>query len=230
MAETYTSYLSTGFQRAAPTRQSWQACCSRAPVVLFVADNESDERRAHQACNEPNALDAQFSTCCAGQNCQSRPQQAQSARFWDSRSAAATASDDITIQGHGTISRQGAPATDGCAGIQGDAGERENISLKRRRCAESRGAANLPVHVRVRQTIAKNNGRVARGRQRTTYLKNEQRVGITQGVEGQFPCQLSGVGKKYAPGVRTSPPKSVPVSVAVGDRPMAALYAVVRSA
>jgi hypothetical protein len=102
--------------------------------------------------------------------------------------------------------------------------------LKRRRCAESRGAANLPVHVRVRQSIAKNNGRVARGRQRTTYLKNEQRVGITQGVEGQFPCQLSGVGKKYAPGVRTSPPKSVPVSVAVGDRPMAALYAVVRSA
>ena len=26
-----------------------QACLLRAPVVLFVADNESEERRAHQA-------------------------------------------------------------------------------------------------------------------------------------------------------------------------------------
>src|ERR1019366_7698046 len=93
--------------------------------------------------------------------------------------AAATTSDDVTIQRHCTISRQGAPATDGCAGGQGDAGERENISLERGRCAESRGAAHLPKHIRVRHTIFKNNGRIARSRERTTYLENELGVGIT---------------------------------------------------
>ena len=92
-------------------------------------------------------LDAQFPTRYSGQHCQPRPQQAQSAGFWDGRRAAATASDDVVIQRHCTIDRQGAAATDAGTIIQSDAGERENISLERCGCAESRGAANLPIHV-----------------------------------------------------------------------------------
>ena len=94
-------------------------------------------------------LDAQFPTRYSGQHCQPRPQQAQSARLWDSRRAAATASDDVIIQGYCTIDRQGAPATDAGTIIQSDAGEREDISLERCGCTESRGAANLPKYVRV---------------------------------------------------------------------------------
>jgi hypothetical protein len=141
-------------------------------------------------------LGAQFSACYASQNCQSRPQQAQGAGFWDSR-AAATASDDVIIQRHCAIDRQGAPATDAGTIIQSDAGERENVSLERRRCAESRGAAHLPIHVFVGQAVAKNDGGVARGCQGATYLKNEEGVGVAQVVEGQRSDQLSGAGKKY---------------------------------
>src|SRR5450759_2797721 len=49
--------------------------------------------------------------------------------------------------------RPDAPAIDACAGIQGDAGERENISSELGGCTESGGAANLPKYVPVSQTI-----------------------------------------------------------------------------
>jgi hypothetical protein len=91
------------------------------------------------------------------------------------------------MQRHCSIACQGAPAFDGCASIQGDAGARQNIALKRRRCAESRGAPNLPKHIRVSQTIAENNRRVACGRERATYLKNEDRIGVPSVVERSFP-------------------------------------------
>jgi hypothetical protein len=76
-------------------------------------------------------LDAQVPTRYSGQHCQSTPQQAQSAGLWDSRGAAATASDDVIVQGYCTIDRQGAPAIDAGTIIQSDAGEREDISLER---------------------------------------------------------------------------------------------------
>ena len=131
--------------------------------------------------------DAHFPASRASQNDQARPQQTQSSGFWNRRaasasaasaSAAATTSDCVIVQRHCPGLRQGAPAPDGCAGVQGDAGQRENISLERGRCTESRGAAHLPKHVRVRHTIAKNDGGVARGGERTTYLENELGVGI----------------------------------------------------
>ena len=56
--------------------------------------------------------------------------------------------DVVGIHRHCTISRQGSTGH-GCAGIQGDARERENIPCERSGCTESRGAADLPEHVAI---------------------------------------------------------------------------------
>ena len=88
-------------------------------------------------------------------NGKARPQQAQSAGFRNNRLApAATASDDVVIQRHRAIHRQGAAAADARAGSQGNASIRENISFERRPCTQSRGAANLPEYVGVRARLS----------------------------------------------------------------------------
>ena len=138
-------------------------------------------------------LGAHFPTYGTNQNCQPTAHQAYSAGLWNSGLGSAIG-DDVVIQRHCTISRQGTSATDACAGIQRDAGKRENISRERGGCTKRRGAADLPIYVRS-QTIGKNNSRAACSGERATYLKDEQRIGITQVVQRQCPSQLSGTIK-----------------------------------
>ncbi len=60
-----------------------------------------------------------------------------------------------------------------CAVIQGDALERENISMERGVCTEGRGTPDLPEHVAtVRCATSKGNRCAARRRERTPYLEN----------------------------------------------------------
>ena len=54
--------------------------------------------------------------------------------------------DGVGIQRHCTISRQDSTGHV-CAGIEGDARERENTAYERSGCTESRGAADLPKDV-----------------------------------------------------------------------------------
>src|SRR5579864_635733 len=106
-------------------------------------------------------LDAKFPTCYSGQNYQATPHQANGAGLRNRHSAAsaasATAADDIIVQRHCTISRQGTAATDTRASIHGDAGERENISRERGARAQGRGAADLPKNILIDQPIGENN-------------------------------------------------------------------------
>jgi hypothetical protein len=55
--------------------------------------------------------------------------------------------DGVRIECHRAITRQGACVQDGCAGGQGDARERENMSFERRACTERGGTTNLPKHI-----------------------------------------------------------------------------------
>ena len=150
---------------------------------------------ATRASTDRAKLDAQFPARYAGQNYQSTPHQAYGAGFGRAHAGTALGGDDIIIQRHCTISRQGAPASDSCAVIQSDAGKRENVSCELGACTESRGAANHPKHVLI-WTIGKNNRRAASGRERGTYLKNEHCIAVTAVVESQLPRQLSRSGKK----------------------------------
>ena len=59
---------------------------------------------------------------------------------------AAAAADGIRIHGHCTSIRQGSPATNCCAGVQGDARECENISLEGSGGVKGRGTADIPEH------------------------------------------------------------------------------------
>ena len=106
-------------------------------------------------------LYAQSSTCCTDQNYQPRSQQAHSTGFWNRRSAAspacAAATDDVIVQRHCTISRQGTAATDARASIKCNAGERENIPRERGARAQGRGAADLPKNILIDQPIGENN-------------------------------------------------------------------------
>src|ERR1019366_10437607 len=97
--------------------------------------------------------------------CQPRPQQAQGAGLWNRRLGAATTSDNVVIQRDCAVDRQSAAAADAGAGIQGNAGERENIPFECRRGAESGRAPNLPIDVRVCQTTTENDRGVAGGGQ-----------------------------------------------------------------
>ena len=54
--------------------------------------------------------------------------------------------DTIGIQRHCSIERDGSTAQNICAGVQGDALVRENISCEHRAGTESRGIADLPMH------------------------------------------------------------------------------------
>ena len=139
-------------------------------------------------------VDAPSQTCCTGQNCQPTPHQAYGAGLWNSPRGFAT-SDDVIIHRHCTSSRQGTPASDACAVIQGDAVQRENVPYELSGCTESRGAANHPKHVLI-WTIGKNNRRAACGRERTTYLKNEHCIAVTVVVESQLTRQPRGSSKK----------------------------------
>src|SRR5450759_4363823 len=92
---------------------------------------------AARAFTDRAKLDTQFPARYAGQNYQSTSHQAYGAGFW-CRHASTTAlgGDDVIIQRHCTISRQGAPASDSCAVIQRDALKRENVSFERGACTE----------------------------------------------------------------------------------------------
>ena len=98
--------------------------------------------------------------------------------------------DDVVIQSHGAISRQGA-AIHGRAGVHGDARQRENMSFKRRGGPQSRRTADLPIDGTRVTAIDHHNLRVAGSCQRAPDLKNELRIGVSLGVEGERPGQLS---------------------------------------
>ena len=100
-------------------------------------------------------LDAHFPAYNTDQNCQPTPHQADGAGLWNGGLGSAIR-DDVGIQRNCAISRQGTSATDAGAGIQSDAGKRENISRERGGCAKRRGAADLPIYVRS-QAIGENN-------------------------------------------------------------------------
>lgn len=54
--------------------------------------------------------------------------------------------DEVVIQRHRAISREGSAVRNCCAGVQGDACEREDIAFERSVGIEDRGAADLPEH------------------------------------------------------------------------------------
>ena len=62
-----------------------------------------------------------------------------------SRKARAAAANAVGIQRYCASLRQGPTAVNCCAGVQGDAGEREDISFERSSCTEGRGAADRPI-------------------------------------------------------------------------------------
>src|SRR6202158_2284660 len=99
--------------------------------------------------------------------------------------------DVVRIQRHRTISRQGSTAVNVCAGIQGDARERENASFERRGCIESRGGADLPIPPIILTAIGQDNRRARRGREFAPYLENEDCSGAALCVESECSGQLS---------------------------------------
>jgi hypothetical protein len=167
-----------------------------AATIRRLAQGRTSVSAAARAFRDGAKLDTQFPARYAGQNYQSTSHQAYGAGFGCARaSTTALGGDDVIIQRHCTISRQGAPASDSCAVIQRDALKRENVSCELGARTESRGAANHPKHVLI-WTIGKNNRRAASGRERTTYLKNEHCIAVTVVVQSQLPCQLSRSSKK----------------------------------
>ena len=70
-----------------------------------------------------------------------------------------------------------------CAGIQCDAGERDDISYERRVCAESRGAGDLPKHVAILTAVDHENRRTAYGRERAPNFEDPDGIGVAPGVE-----------------------------------------------
>ena len=97
---------------------------------------------------------------------------------------------DIRIHRHGAVARQGSAAPDICAGDQGDACERENISFERSGRAESRRAPDLPKNAVALAAIGKNNRRAACARQRAPDLEKEDCIRVALGVERECPGQL----------------------------------------
>lgn len=97
------------------------------------------------------------------------------------------------------------------ASVHGDACQRENIPLKGRVRAKSRGASDLekdvaPCHQS--PCIDLDDTRIACGRERTPDLEDELRVGVTQGIEGECARQL-GRGRELIDARREREPSKV---------------------
>jgi hypothetical protein len=115
----------------------------------------------------------------------SEPLTAEVAEFAVERAVSgADVGNGVAIHGHCPSQRDG-PTTDCGAGIQGDAGVCDDVSCEVSTGTERRGTVDVPKHAGPSAAIDYVNNRAARGREGAANQKDEDRIRIVLGVEGQ---------------------------------------------
>lgn len=100
--------------------------------------------------------------------------------------------DNVGIERHCAISCQCPTGDNVRSSIEGDACQRDNVTLEGRSGSKRRRTTYLPINVAASGTVDEIDRRVAGGRYRRTNLENKQSIRVSLRVKSKSASQLGG--------------------------------------
>ena len=137
--------------------------------------------------------------------------------------------DRVVVEGHGPVTGQCA-AVDGVAGLHRDRGQGQDGAREGGICSECGGTAHLPEDVAGLGAVGEDDGAGRVGGERGRGLEDEDRVRVAAARSGSATRRPPARRRPCTRRARVSAPAPMKAgTLAVGLRPAASLYAVVRS-